>query len=156
MKLRPRVLAALLLLTGLAAGAAEPDVYAPLLSPEYAVPVAKPAPKAAPEPAPPAAGPARRAQPPKKAPPQRRAVRQDIITMPPAAPIARAPSLSPAAPSAVPPVSAAPSGPVQINSCDMGGCTDTNGKRYNGGGGNAVLDPQGRLCTTTGNTVQCF
>ncbi|MFZ3287406.1 MAG: hypothetical protein WA191_11230, partial [Telluria sp.] len=49
-----------------------------------------------------------------------------------------------------------PPGPVQINSCDAGGCTDINGQRYNGGVGNAGVDGQGRLCTRSGSTMQCF
>ncbi|MES3022251.1 MAG: hypothetical protein V4857_11790 [Pseudomonadota bacterium] len=150
MKSSTQLLALTLALTALAAGAAEPDVYAPVLSPKYAVP----APKAEAQPAqqPPGTSAPYKAAPPKKAPPRRRPTRQDIITMPPAAPIVGAPFR----PSVLPPAHAAPSGPVQINSCDAGGCTDTNGVRYNGGAGNAALNPQGRLCTTNGATVQCF
>ena len=46
--------------------------------------------------------------------------------------------------------------PAQVNSCDGGGCTDTSGARYTGGVGNTVLDQNGRSCTRTGTTVQCF
>ena len=47
-------------------------------------------------------------------------------------------------------------GPVQINSCLGGTCTDTNGATYNTGVGNAAVNSQGRLCTRTANTIQCF
>ncbi len=47
-------------------------------------------------------------------------------------------------------------GPVQINSCLGGTCTDTNGATYNTGVGNAAVNGQGRLCTRSGNTMQCF
>jgi hypothetical protein len=46
--------------------------------------------------------------------------------------------------------------PVQINSCLGGTCTDTNGATYNTGVGNAAVNSQGRLCTRTANTMQCF
>jgi hypothetical protein len=46
--------------------------------------------------------------------------------------------------------------PAQINSCLGGTCTDTNGATYNTGVGNAAVNGQGRLCTRTGNTMQCF
>ena len=44
----------------------------------------------------------------------------------------------------------------QINGCDGGGCTDTSGARYTGGVGNTVLDQNGRNCTRSATTVQCF
>jgi len=47
-------------------------------------------------------------------------------------------------------------GPAQINSCLGGVCTDTNGATYNTGVGNAAVNGQGRLCTRSGNTMQCF
>lgn len=53
------------------------------------------------------------------------------------------------------PVSIVP-GPAQINGCIGGTCTDTSGATYNTGVGNAAVNGQGRLCTRTGNTMQCF
>jgi hypothetical protein len=47
-------------------------------------------------------------------------------------------------------------GPAQINSCIGGTCTDTSGATYNTGVGNAAVNGQGRLCTRSGNTMQCF
>lgn len=47
-------------------------------------------------------------------------------------------------------------GPVQINSCLGGTCTDTNGATYNTGVGNAAVSSGGRLCTRSGNSMQCF
>jgi len=69
-------------------------------------------------------------------------------------PVAVAPATSmplpPTRPVAVDP------GPVQINSCLGGTCTDTHGATYNTGVGNAAVNSQGRLCTRTANTMQCF
>ena len=67
-------------------------------------------------------------------------------------------AVAPAAPLPLPPTRpAAPDpGPVQINSCLGGTCTDTNGATYNTGVGNAAVTSQGRLCTRSGNTMQCF
>jgi hypothetical protein len=53
------------------------------------------------------------------------------------------------APAALPP-------PTRMNSCDAGGCFDTNGARYNGGAGPASLSPQGQLCVKGAVTTQCF
>jgi hypothetical protein len=47
-------------------------------------------------------------------------------------------------------------GPAQINNCIGGTCTDTSGATYNTGVGNAAVNGQGRLCTRSGNTMQCF
>lgn len=95
---------------------------------------------------------------------KRRSVRQRVERMPTPAPIVTdgyRPTLTPRAPfiagqvvPALPPPS--PPMPSQINSCDSGGCTDTSGARYTGGVGNTVLDQNGRSCTRTGTTVQCF
>jgi len=60
-----------------------------------------------------------------------------------------------APPPPVQPVSIVP-GPAQINSCIGGTCTDTGGATYNTGVGNAAVNGQGRLCTRSGNTMQCF
>jgi hypothetical protein len=49
--------------------------------------------------------------------------------------------------------------PVNINSCDAGGCVDPNGVRYNGRvaepGSGVYLDPQGRRCVRNGDRFQC-
>jgi hypothetical protein len=108
-----------------------------------------------------------------KAPPKRRAVRQVIEPTPRiAAPVTEAyrPSLTPPypastmagvpgaaspMPSSMPPPTVPPP-PVQVGTCGAGGCTDTSGTRYTGGVGTTVLDPQGRNCTRTGTTIQCF
>ena len=111
-----------------------------------------------PEPAQPLEQKADKPPPPKK-PVKRRSVQQIIEPVPPV----YRPTLTP--PSATPPVALPPSGamttvnpppPVQINSCDAGGCTGVNGSRYDSGAGNATVSPQGRLCTRTGTTMQCF
>jgi hypothetical protein len=69
-------------------------------------------------------------------------------------PVAVAPSVPPPRPPTRP-VTLDP-GPVQINSCLGGTCTDTNGATYNTGVGNAAVSSGGRLCTRSGNTMQCF
>ncbi|HEY0489689.1 MAG TPA: hypothetical protein VGD30_09280 [Telluria sp.] len=93
---------------------------------------------------------------------KRRAVQQRIERMPTPAPIVtegyrpiltvRPPSVYGQPTPALPP----PAAPAQVNSCDGGGCTDTNGSRYTGGVGNTVLDQNGRNCTRTGTIIQCF
>ncbi|NML62094.1 hypothetical protein HHL21_13605 [Massilia sp. RP-1-19] len=100
----------------------------------------------------------------KKPPLKRRSVQQRIERVPTPAPVVTdgyRPTLNPRGPiiagqpvPALPPPS--PPMPSQINSCDGGGCTDTSGARYTGGVGNTVLDQNGRSCTRTGTTVQCF
>jgi len=67
-------------------------------------------------------------------------------------------TMTPSAPQPLPPTRSAAQdpGPVQINSCLGGTCTDTNGATYNTGVGNAAVSSQGRLCTRSGNTMQCF
>lgn len=95
---------------------------------------------------------------------KRRSVQQRIERMPTPAPIVTEgyrPTLTPRGPiiagqpvPALPPPS--PPMPSQIGSCDGGGCTDTGGSRYTGGVGNTVLDQNGRSCTRSGTTIQCF
>ena len=70
-------------------------------------------------------------------------------------PLAGPGPLQPLASPPTQPVSLNP-GPAQINSCLGGSCTDTNGATYNTGVGNAAVNSQGRLCTRSGNTMQCF
>lgn len=71
------------------------------------------------------------------------------------------PQVEPGPPQAPPPpppgqpVSAMPA-PAQLNGCMGGTCTDTNGTVYNTGAGNAAMSSAGRLCTRSGNTMQCF
>jgi hypothetical protein len=92
---------------------------------------------------------------PKPATPPRRAVRQQIATMP-AAPRPQPGDTYRPAPSPPPPaVVLAPPAPVQVIGCDGGGCNGADGKRYNGTGA-AVINPQGRLCNRNGSSVQCF
>jgi hypothetical protein len=78
------------------------------------------------------------------------AQRVDIV--PPAAP---GPFQPLAAPPPAQPVAVVP-GPAQINSCTGGICRDTGGATYNTGVGNAAVNGQGRLCTRSGDTMQCF
>jgi hypothetical protein len=47
-------------------------------------------------------------------------------------------------------------GPVRMNSCDGGGCTDVNGNRFNGGVGTTLIGPQGQLCNKGLVNAQCF
>jgi type IV secretory pathway VirB10-like protein len=75
-------------------------------------------------------------------------LRVDPVAAAPAAPLPQ--QLPPTRPVTLDP------GPVQINSCLGGTCTDTNGATYNTGVGNAAVNSQGRLCTRTANTMQCF
>lgn len=82
----------------------------------------------------------------------RRSVEQRIATVPEVAPSPPLPLAPP--PPAQPLPSAA--GPVQINSCLGGTCTDTAGSTYNTGVGNTAVNNAGRLCTRSGNTMQCF
>ena len=93
-----------------------------------------------------------------KQPVKRRAVPLVIDSMPgPTPPAAYGPVLTPQSTTPVPPsITPAPStAPAIINRCDSGGCTDTNGVRYNGGVGTTLLGPQGRVCHNNGITVQC-
>ncbi|MFC4933116.1 hypothetical protein [Massilia sp. GCM10023247] len=82
----------------------------------------------------------------------RRSVEQRIATVPEVLPSRPLPLAAPPPPQPVPAVA----GPVQINSCLGGNCTDTAGGTYNTGVGNAAVNDAGRLCTRTGNTMQCF
>ncbi|MFC5480637.1 hypothetical protein [Massilia suwonensis] len=81
----------------------------------------------------------------------RRSSPQRVDVVPQAA--ASGPSLAPLPPPQ--PVALKP-GPAQITTCNGGTCTDTSGASYNTGVGNAAVNNQGRLCTRTGNTMQCF
>jgi hypothetical protein len=61
----------------------------------------------------------------------------------------------------IPPPVAAPQPVVPssnvINGCQGSVCTDAAGRTYNGvGSGNAGVNSNGRLCSRTGTTVQCF
>jgi hypothetical protein len=146
-RMRPALPAVILITSLVGANAWAQDAAAPV-PPPAAAPAAKPA-------QPPDSSEGARAA--RKGPPKRRSVQQIISRMPePSRPVTDAyrPTLQPPAPGAMAaPPSAAP---VQVNRCDAGGCTDINGARYNGGVGNAVIDAQGRLCTRSGLTLQCF
>lgn len=97
-----------------------------------------------------------------KQPARRRSVQQVIDAMPAAAPPASEPyrptlhSAPPSPEARLPAPPGVPPGPVQINSCDAGGCTDIDAIRYNSGVGNAAVTGQGRLCIRSGSTMQCF
>ena len=82
----------------------------------------------------------------------RRSVEQRIATVPEVVPSRPLPLAAPPPPQPAPAVA----GPAQINSCLGGTCTDTAGGTYNTGVGNAAVNNAGRLCTRTGNTMQCF
>lgn len=91
---------------------------------------------------------------PKRKPLRRRSVQQVIEPTPRIASDAYRPTLTARPPTA----RAAPGQPEtapRMNTCDAGGCFDTNGARYNGVGP-AVLGPQGRLCTRGAVTTECF
>ncbi len=132
----------------------------PALSQQAARPSSPAVASAASKPAPPAI---------RKPPVRRRAVHQVIDGMPaPAAPPAYGPRLdagpqagAPAMPNGmtapVPGAWSAPvaPGPVVLNRCDAGGCTDTGGARYNGASG-TLLSPQGRPCVSNGVSVTCL
>lgn len=120
------------------------------------------------EPAPPQAAtdaqqpgkPPRAAKPVARAPLKRRSVQMTVDGMPATPPPAvYAPTLTPQLPTpglpAQSPLVRAPDRPVIMNSCDAGGCTGTDGVRYNGGVGTTLIGPQGRPCQKNGATVQC-
>lgn len=100
-----------------------------------------------------AEAPAKPAVPPKRKPIKRRSVQQIIEPTPRIVTDGYRPTLEVRPPSALP---APVPGPVRMNSCDAGGCTDTSGARFNGGVGNTLLGPQGQLCTKGVVNAQCF
>lgn len=82
----------------------------------------------------------------------RRSVAQVIGRMPAqrtAPPVVAMPALPPS------PAVPMPRAPQPIGACDVGGCRDASGARYNGAG-NATLDANGRICQRNGAFVQCF
>lgn len=82
----------------------------------------------------------------------RRSVAQVIGHMPEQGslpPVVAMPTLPPASAAAM------PSAPKPIGSCDVGGCRDASGARYDGAG-NATLDANGRACHRNGAFLQCF
>lgn len=105
----------------------------------------------------------------KKKPIKRRAVQQRVesVNRIPVVTEGYRPTLNPAPRTAVtgtlpapapytPGATLSPPPPAQVNSCVGNGCNDTSGARYTGGVGNTVLDQNGRNCTRTGTTIQCF
>ena len=54
------------------------------------------------------------------------------------------------------PAPVSPPAPSPQNGCDAGGCRDAAGVRYNGGVGNAVIGPDGKVCNRNGAWLQCF
>jgi hypothetical protein len=110
---------------------------------------------AAETPAKPAAeAPIKPAPPPNRKPIKRRSVQQVIEPTPPIVTDGYRPTLTVRPPAALP--SASQQTQPRLNSCDAGGCTDTSGARYNGGVGNALIGPQGQLCTKGIVGAQCF
>lgn len=63
-------------------------------------------------------------------------------------PVVPMPKMSPL-PSSMPP------GPVILNGCPNGHCTDQGGQRYNPVG-TTLISPQGRLCSNNGISVSCY
>lgn len=61
------------------------------------------------------------------------------------------PVQAPASASAVP----SPSIPAVITSCDVAGCWDSRGNRYNNAAGGNSYRQDGRLCRQVGNVMQC-
>ena len=136
---RKTVLTALMLLVVLAFARAQPPV-APAPIPAAAASAASPSGAGAPRTG--------------RVPIQRRAVQQVVVPTPRIGPEAYGPTLVPRAPGAP---SAAPLAlPLPTSHCDAGGCLDTRGARYNGGVGNTVISPQGRLCIKGVVNAQCF
>jgi hypothetical protein len=88
----------------------------------------------------------------KPAAPRRRAVPLTIERMPSSRPPSAA-NYRPAPPPAPSPGNTAPR---PLVGCDAGACRDAAGAQYNGGVGNATLDPNGRLCHRDGAWLQCF
>ena len=62
----------------------------------------------------------------------------------------------PGAPPLALPAPASSTAPSPQNGCDAGGCRDAAGARYNGGVGNAVIGPDGKVCNRNGAWLQCF
>lgn len=48
-----------------------------------------------------------------------------------------------------------PPGPVILNGCPNGACTDQSGQRYNPVG-TTLISPQGRMCSNNGISVSCY
>jgi hypothetical protein len=62
---------------------------------------------------------------------------------------------SPSREAATSPRDAQADAPARINGCDGGGCSDTQGNRYNGASGKLYLDSEGRRCVRSGAWLQC-
>jgi hypothetical protein len=86
-------------------------------------------------------------------PTRRRSVQQIIEPTPRIVTDGYRPTLVVRPPAALP---APVPGPVRMNSCDAGGCTDTSGARFNSGTGATLTGPQGQLCTRGVVNAQCF
>jgi hypothetical protein len=106
------------------------------------------------------AAPAAKAEKPAKPPPpdpkklhKRRAVVQQTYGMPaPAAPVdIYRPALNPP-----PSLGLPPAGPVILQGCASGVCSDPSGARLNGGVGTTLLDSKGRTCVQGPVAAQCF
>jgi len=104
-----------------------------------------------------------RADPVAKPPPvrevvKRRSVQQTIEATPRIVTDGYRPTLRPGPPARTPVPALAPAPPARLNTCDAGGCFDSSGARFNGGGGVGapLLGPTGQLCTRGVVNAQCF
>jgi len=89
------------------------------------------------------------APPPAGKPVQRRSVRQTIEATPRIVTDGHRPTLRSGPPAP------APAPPFRLDTCDAGGCFDSSGARFNGGGA-PLLGPKGQLCTRGVVNAQCF
>ena len=89
---------------------------------------------------------------------QRRSVQQTIEATPRIVTDGDRPTLRPGPPAPTPAPTLAPAPPARLNTCDAGGCFDSSGARFNGGGGVGapMLGPTGQLCTRGVVNAQCF
>ena len=90
----------------------------------------------------------------------RRAVAQQLLTMPEAPPLVLGSAAPAAAPAPAPLLGAGtsstrPASPLPIGTCGPGGCWDANGGRHNGAG-TVTIDQNGKTCTRNGAWLQCF
>jgi len=98
------------------------------------------------------------APPPAGKPVQRRSVQQTIEATPRIVTDGDRPTLRPGPPAPTPAPTLAPTPSLRLDTCDAGGCFDSSGARFNGGGGVGapMLGPTGQLCTRGVVNAQCF
>jgi hypothetical protein len=92
---------------------------------------------------------------PARVPMPRRPVNQIIQPMPKVsvAPQVGMPAMPPSKPLEV--LMHPPGAPVPVTGCDGGGCYDASGTRHNNAGPGTSITPSGKVCTRSGNWVQC-